>query len=86
MSRPQANTVGDVYRCDVCGAEVSVAKGGQGALAPRCCNEPMELLATRHATYLCPICGAELMVLNEGQGSLAPRCCNERMVRRKQAA
>ena len=86
MSMQQANTVGNVYRCDVCGAEVSVVKVGQGYLAPRCCNQPMQLLPTRHATYFCAICGSELMVLSEGQGELGPRCCNKPMVRRKRAA
>ncbi|MBL7224375.1 MAG: hypothetical protein ISS72_11025 [Candidatus Brocadiae bacterium] len=86
MSLQQANTVGDVYRCDVCGAEVSVIKGSQGSLAPRCCNLPMQLRPTRQGIYFCAICGAELMVLSEGPGELAPRCCNEPMVRRKQAA
>ncbi len=86
MSAIQVNTVGQVYRCDVCGAEVSVAKGGQGQLAPRCCNQPMALLPVLHAAYFCSICGSELMVIKEGTGELAPRCCNKRMVRRKLAA
>jgi desulfoferrodoxin-like iron-binding protein len=86
MSTPQRNVVGQVYRCEVCGAEVSVIKGGEGELAPQCCNEPMSLLPELHRSYFCPVCGAELLVLHEGAGELAPRCCNEPMVARKRAA
>ena len=82
MSTAQRNILGQVYRCEVCGAEVSVAKGGRGALTPRCCNEPMALLGQRQSAFLCPVCGAELLVLSEGPGTLAPRCCNLPMVRR----
>ena len=32
-----------VYKCDVCGAEVEVVHGGGGTLV--CCNTPMNLLA-----------------------------------------
>ncbi len=86
MSTIQVNTVGQVYRCGVCGAEVSVVKGGQGELAPRCCNQPMALLPVLHVAWFCPICGSELLVLKEGGGALAPRCCNTPMVRRELAA
>ena len=32
-----------VYKCDVCGAEVEVIRGGGGTLV--CCDQPMSLLA-----------------------------------------
>ncbi len=86
MSPPGANLLGQVYRCPVCGAEVSVIRGGEGELAPRCCNQPMKLLARRHEVYYCPVCGAEVMVLRHGAGELAPRCCNRAMVCRGLAA
>ncbi|MFP4056437.1 MAG: hypothetical protein ACLF0G_06175 [Candidatus Brocadiia bacterium] len=86
MAPPGQNTIGQVYRCLVCGAEVSVVNSAQGALAPRCCNEPMTLLPQVHRTCYCEVCGAEIMVLNEGAGHLAPRCCNRPMTWRRLAA
>ena len=86
MPMTQQNLVGQVFRCPVCGAEVSVIRGAQGALAPRCCNCAMLLLPQRHATYVCPLCGSQVMVIRTGTGELAPRCCNRPMVRRKVAA
>jgi len=35
--------VGEKYRCNICGNEVTVTKAGGGELI--CCGEPMELLA-----------------------------------------
>ena len=35
-----ANQVGKRYRCDKCGAELIVTKGGEGAIT--CCGQPME--------------------------------------------
>jgi len=81
----QHNSVGQVYRCPVCGAEVSVIADGEGALAPRCCNRDMRLRPNRHDAYVCPVCGAEVMVLKESVGALTPFCCNEPM-QVKQAA
>ena len=86
MPPEQSNLLGQVYRCPVCGAEVSVVRGALGALAPRCCNRQMLLLTQRHATYACPVCGSELMVIREGAGPLAPRCCNTPMICRRRAA
>ena len=80
------NVVGQVYRCEVCGAEVSVVRPGRGPLAPRCCNEPMKLLPTLHLTWYCPVCGAETMVIRLGGGELTPRCCNRPMIARQAAA
>jgi len=34
--------VGEVYRCNICGNEVTVTKVGGGALV--CCGEEMDLL------------------------------------------
>ena len=72
----QTNLIGQVYRCPVCGAEVSVIAAGSGWLAPLCCNRVMALLSLPHDSYCCPVCGAEVMVLKSGSGNLAPRCCN----------
>ncbi len=86
MSLRQYNVLGQVYHCEVCGAEISVVKGADGELAPRCCNQPMALLPELHGAFFCPIRGSELMVINEDGGELVPRCCNRPMIRRKQAA
>ncbi len=86
MATQQYNRTGQVWRCLVCGAEVSVVRPGEGALAPRCCNRAMEPLVWRHATYFCPVCGAEVMVIREGSDIPEPRCCNRPMLRRGLAA
>jgi len=85
MAKPQ-NTVGQVYRCLVCGAEVTVIEGTRGELAPRCCNEPMRLLPQLHRAFRCPVCGAEIIVVHQGPGPLTPQCCNEPMEVIKAAA
>jgi desulfoferrodoxin-like iron-binding protein len=36
-------SVGELYRCNVCGNEVTVTKVGGGTLV--CCNEDMELIS-----------------------------------------
>jgi len=86
MSNPKPNVAGHVYRCLVCGAEVSVIRGGEGDSAPRCCNEPMTLLPRLHRTYFCPVCGAEVMVIRQGTALPTPRCCNCPMIAREMAA
>ncbi len=74
---------GQVFRCPVCGAEVTVIRGASGAtLAPRCCNRPMLLKNSRTVGYRCPVCGAEIVVIRQGGGELRPRCCNRDMVLR----
>jgi len=78
MDRPQ-NTIGQVYRCLICGAEVTVIEGARGKLAPRCCNEAMTLLPQLRRAYCCPVCGAEIIVVRQGPGLFAPQCCNEPM-------
>jgi desulfoferrodoxin-like iron-binding protein len=76
---PHANLIGQVYRCPVCGAEVSVIAAGNGWLAPLCCNRVMALQPVSHDSYYCPVCGAEVMVLKSGGGNLVPKCCNQEM-------
>jgi desulfoferrodoxin-like iron-binding protein len=34
------NEIGKRYRCDKCGAEVIVTRGGKGTV--HCCNQPMK--------------------------------------------
>lgn len=75
----QRNVVGQVYRCLVCGAEVTVINNAPGELAPVCCNEPMSLLPQRHRAFHCPVCGAQIVVIRRGPGALAPVCCNRPM-------
>jgi competence CoiA-like predicted nuclease len=74
------NGLGRVYRCPVCGAELSVIRSGNGNLAPHCCNVKMELINNRtNPVYYCKVCGSELMVINEKNGALEPICCNQIM-------
>ena len=92
MSRPTGARLGTVYRCPVCGAEITVIRDGGGRLAPICCNVPMEVLRGRVRFFCCPVCGAELAVIRRGlpaqagAGDLAPICCNEPMRLRSAAA
>ena len=85
MNAAPGNRVGTVYQCAVCGAEVVVVRGGEGALAPVCCNLPMGRAGDRVRLFYCPLCGAELAVIRDAGGELAPLCCNEPM-RMKSAA
>ena len=73
------NSRGLVYRCEVCGAEVSVIAHRMGVFAPKCCNKEMVCLARQLAFYRCEICGAEVAVVKKGTGVFTPRCCNEEM-------
>lgn len=82
----QRNVLGQVYRCLVCGAEVTVIKGAPGELAPVCCNQQMNLLPQRHRAFHCPVCGAEIVVIRQGPGELGPVCCNRPMDAMKPAA
>jgi desulfoferrodoxin-like iron-binding protein len=74
-----ANIAGQVYRCLVCGAEVSVIRDGEGKLVPHCCNQPMHLQGGLSPIYRCPICGSEVMVIRSGREKPTPRCCNQYM-------
>lgn len=72
---------GQVYRCEVCGAEVAVLVTSEGVFRPRCCNTDMAPVDRRLVFYECPICGAEVAVVQEGNGLFRPRCCNTDMLR-----
>ena len=72
---------GLVYRCNICGAEVTVLAFDMGRFAPRCCNAPMQPREGRAEFYQCPVCGAELAVVKPGTGEFRPRCCNTDMQR-----
>jgi len=67
---------GMVYRCEICGAEISVLAPRIGRFEPVCCNEPMAPQEKRLTFYRCGECGAEIAVLRQGTGEFAPRCCN----------
>lgn len=72
------NILGSVYRCPVCGAELSVIKGGSGELKPICCNTEMIMLEPINTVYVCSVCRSELMVIKNGK-NLEPICCNKKM-------
>ena len=72
-------SLGRVYRCPVCGAELSVIRGGRGRLRPICCNTEMVQLKTINHVYVCSVCGSELMVIRGGIKTLNPVCCNKKM-------
>ncbi len=74
--------VGCVYRCPVCGAELSVIASGSGILEPICCNRKMELQERINPVYLCSSCGSELMLIVDKGGKLEPLCCNQKMNRK----
>jgi desulfoferrodoxin-like iron-binding protein len=79
VSAPAAR--GRVYRCEVCGAEVTVLARQMGRFMPRCCTEPMIPEERRVAFYVCPVCKAEIAVLRPAGGAFRPRCCNVAMER-----
>ncbi len=81
------NPRGMVYRCPICGAEITVLATQMDNFCPRCCNRDMEPLKRRVVFYLCPLCGAEIAVLKGGgAGEFAPRCCNRPMEAEAEAA
>ena len=71
---------GTVFRCPVCGAEVSVIGWRMGDFTPRCCNTAMVKLSARLSFYVCPVCGAEIGVLTRHGEQFRPRCCNTDMI------
>ncbi|MBI5048836.1 MAG: hypothetical protein HZB54_07810 [Deltaproteobacteria bacterium] len=73
------NMIGHVYRCHICGAEVSVIKGSNGRLKPVCCNTEMIMLKTINAVYVCSVCFSEIMVIKDNTKNLQPSCCNNKM-------
>lgn len=76
------NMLGQVYRCSVCGAELSVIKEGNGNLQPICCNKKMVKLKIINTVYVCSVCFSELMVIKGDAKSLQPICCNKKMIKK----
>jgi predicted RNA-binding Zn-ribbon protein involved in translation (DUF1610 family) len=77
-----ANKLGSVYRCPVCGAEVSIMRHGEGSLGPYCCNVAMELTDQINLIFRCPLCGTEIMAIKETEvGKLEPYCCDNLMMK-----
>ena len=74
------NILGQIYICSVCGADLSIIKGGKGRLHPVCCNKEMLALKAINIIYVCPICFSEIMVIKKGKGTLEPLCCNKKML------
>ena len=74
-------TVGQVYRCRVCGSEVTLIRAGGAEPTPFCCNQPM-VRDEVEPVYYCAICGAEVTVIRDGHGELTPYCCNQLMQRK----
>ncbi len=72
-------TKGMVFRCAVCGAEVTVLGDSTGEFCPRCCDCAMSPRDGLVAFYVCPQCGAEIAVLKKGEGEFLPRCCDSPM-------
>lgn len=77
-----ASALGTVYRCPICGAEVTVVVGRIGHFTPVCCNVAMLPKRDRAPVYYCPRCGAQIAVLHRTQGQFEPVCCAIPMVRR----
>lgn len=79
-SKKGSNKLGVVYRCSVCGAEVSVVKDSEGHLSPVCCDVPMEVTGRVSVVYHCPRCGSEVMVVMGEPRNLEPHCCDTKML------
>jgi DNA-directed RNA polymerase subunit RPC12/RpoP len=71
---------GQVFRCLVCRAEVTVVRAGGSLPTPRCCNRFIVLEARLARVFYCVNCGAEVTVIREGGCVPAPRCCNRFML------
>ena len=71
--------LGSVYRCPICGAELTVIRQGAGTPAPHCCNEPMELVERTSDAFRCPVCASEVMVVSGEPPTLEPVCCSRSM-------
>jgi DNA-directed RNA polymerase subunit RPC12/RpoP len=71
---------GQVFRCLVCGSEVTVVRPGGALPTPRCCNRFMVLQAGRARAFYCANCGAEVTVIRVGGCVPTPRCCNRFML------
>ena len=75
-----ADEKGSVYRCPVCGAEISVLAGRHGVFEPVCCNVRMIKLSRRLVIYRCPVCDAEIGIVAASCGDFNPSCCNVKML------
>ena len=71
---------GQVFRCLVCGAEVTVVRRGGCLPTPHCCNRLMVLEPRLARVFYCVNCGAEVTVIREGGCIPTPRCCNRPML------
>ncbi len=76
----QVNTLGALYRCPVCGSELSVIRESTGRFEPHCCNRPMDFTGRINPVYYCPLCGSELMPVILRSEKFEPLCCNRPMV------
>lgn len=76
--------LGQVYRCPICGAEVTVLAAHVGEFHPVCCSVAMQS-AGGAVLYVCPVCGAEIAVLRSGMGKFEPVCCSVAMQVRQAA-
>jgi desulfoferrodoxin-like iron-binding protein len=84
MSLPHPR--GLVYRCEICGAELTVLAFAMGVFEPVCCNAPMQPKPQRVTFYRCDVCGAEIAVIKAGPGEFSPVCCDQPMTREAPAA
>ncbi len=75
-----ASRLGSVYRCPVCGAEVSVIRHGKGSLGPYCCDVAMELTDQINTIFRCTLCATEVMTIKETESKLEPFCCDKLMI------
>ena len=76
-----ALTPGAMYRCELCGAEITLLHPAPEGFTPVCCNRPMDLMELRAVLYRCPVCGAEAALIRTGAPDFIPRCCNVDMER-----
>ena len=79
MSERKA-VAGQVFRCLLCGAEVTVVRAGSSLPTPRCCNRFMVPETRLARVFYCLNCGAEVTVIREGGCVPTPRCCNRVML------
>ena len=56
-------STGRVYRCGVCGAEITILVSTHGEFVPRCCNTDMHVQWERVTFYQCSVCGSQIVVL-----------------------
>ena len=73
--------MGQVMRCSVCGAEITVIRLGGGELAPHCCNKPMDSVEEVQEMFVCPVCGSQVARVRRGEGVMRIVCCNREMDR-----